>query len=300
MLLKRGKMHTYLESVGFSSIKGRREMDRLAGDTVLHFYEKNIFEDENGRLMGEFSREYAPGMGMTVCGEFDEGGDFHPEYSFPFFRGAAISSEEESDLEKHAGKESFAGACDDPRVGVTIIFYLINMGEYLSKPANGGENRKYGPVKFSALAKEGEILLPVRKDLSREKERGNNYQEHTRLVSEARFGNEEAIESLTMEDIDAYAMLTERVKNEDILSLVDTSFMPYGIECDQYSIIATIISCEKVRNIYSGEHIYQMEIEVCDITMDLCINADRLYGEPKVGRRFRGLVWLQGYICFSG
>ena len=45
-----------------------------------------------------------------------------------------------------------------------------------------------------------------------------------------------AIENLTLEDIDTYSMLSRRIANEDILSIVDSYFMPYGIESDQYSI----------------------------------------------------------------
>ena len=62
-------------------------MDRLVSQTVLHFDRRNLFRDDNGRMIGEFSRDYAPDMGMTVCGEFDENGDFHPDYSFPYLRG---------------------------------------------------------------------------------------------------------------------------------------------------------------------------------------------------------------------
>ena len=65
-------MHTYLESVGFRKIRSRREMDRLVSQTVLHFDRKNLFRDDNGRMIGEFSRDYAPDIGMTVCGEFDD------------------------------------------------------------------------------------------------------------------------------------------------------------------------------------------------------------------------------------
>ena len=47
-------------------------MDRLVSQTVLHFDQRNLFRDDNGRMIGEFSRDYAPDMGMAVCGEFDE------------------------------------------------------------------------------------------------------------------------------------------------------------------------------------------------------------------------------------
>ena len=41
-----------------------------------------------------------------------------------------------------------------------------------------------------------------------------------------------------------------------------------------------------------------MQLEVCDVSIDACINAERVEGLPAVGRRFRGLVWLQGVVHF--
>ena len=35
------------------------------------------------------------------------------------------------DIEKHSEKESYAGVCDDPNLGVTLIFYLQNVCDYL-------------------------------------------------------------------------------------------------------------------------------------------------------------------------
>ena len=39
------------------------------------------------------------------------------------------------DIEKHSEKESYAGVCDDPNLGVTLIFYLQNVCDYLSEKA---------------------------------------------------------------------------------------------------------------------------------------------------------------------
>lgn len=272
-------------------------MDRLISQTVLHFDNKNLFHDENGRTIGEFSRDFAPDMGMTVCGEFDEKGDFHPDYSFPYLRASQVTSYEEVNLERHVEKQSFAGAVDDPRVGITIIFYVINMGEVLCKCGRVSPDDKFDAVKISGLAREGKILLPAIKNEWWEKQEKRNIREHMKLVSAAKQGDEEAIENLTLEDMDAYSMLQRRVEKEDIFSIVDTNFMPYGIECDQYMIVGTIQDVQKVKNDLSEEEVWKMELKICDMVMDVCINTDRLIGEPAVGRRFRGLVWLQGEIC---
>ena len=46
------------------------------------------------------------------------------------------------------------------------------------------------------------------------------------------------------------------------------------------------------------EEIYQMTINCNDLIFDMCINAKDIYGEPMIGRRFKGSIWMQGYINF--
>ena len=252
-------------------------MDRLVSQTVLHFDRRNLFRDDNGRMIGEFSRDYAPDMGMTVCGEFDENGDFHPDYSFPY-------------------KQSFAGAVDDPRVGITIIFYVINMGQILCKCGLVSPDDKFEGVKITGLAREGKIILPAIRNEWWDKQVTKSLKDHIKLVNEARKGDEDAIENLTLEDMDTYSMLQRRVEKEDILSIVETNFMPYGIECDQYTIVGTIMDVQKLKNDMSEEEVWKMELSVCNMSIDVCINAESLIGEPSVGRRFRGQIWLQGTV----
>ena len=86
------------------------------------------------------------------------------------------------------------------------------------------------------------------------------------------------------------------MEKEDILSIVETNFMPYGIECDQYTIVGTIMDVQKLKNDMSEEEVWKMELSVCNMSIDVCINAESLIGEPAVGRRFRGQIWLQGTV----
>ena len=44
--------------------------------------------------------------------------------------GENISSNEDITVERHAEKESYAGVCDDIKVGALLIFYLQNMVTY--------------------------------------------------------------------------------------------------------------------------------------------------------------------------
>ena len=121
-----------------------------------------------------------------------------------------------------------------------------------------------------------------------------------RMIAAARDGDQDAIESLTLEDIDMYAAISRRSKKEDVLTIVESYFMPYGIACDQYSIMGNILNVQLVQNSLTEEFIYILTLECNELTFDICINKLDLLGEPLPGRRFRGTVWIQGMVDFMG
>ena len=45
-----------------------------------------------------------------------------------------------------------------------------------------------------------------------------------------------------MNDMDLYSSLSRRIMKEDVLSIVESSFIPYGIESDQYVVIGEILN----------------------------------------------------------
>ena len=51
-----------------------------------------------------------------------------------------------------------------------------------------------------------------------------------------------------MEDIDAYTMIARRIQHEDVYTIVDSYFMPYGLECDLYNVMGEITECRPVKN----------------------------------------------------
>lgn len=220
------------------------------------------------------------------------------EYYFPFFRGTGITSREKVTVERHTDKESYAGACDDLRIGVTMIFYLQNLAEYMQEKYKGLKDPGDRPVTVSGLASEGKILFPLQKDKEAVKVERELSKNRTNLIAAARNGDEEAMESLTMEDMDTYSMISQRIVTDDVLTIVDSYFMPYGIECDQYNVLGEILDIMKFKNILTGEEICQMTIESNDIQFDICINSKDLLGEPAVGRRFKGTIWLQGQLHY--
>lgn len=291
-------MHKYLRAIGFSRIRTPKQMHDLVMEVIQNADKRSYTSNSETTMLAEFCKDFANRIGMTVCGEFDEKDEFSYEYSFPYFRGDGISTEEDISVERHAEKESYAGVCNDLRVGVSLIFYLQNMIDYAKI--------KYGerlPVRgtsltLSALSIGGKVVLPIRKnkaDIEKiEKETTNR----NKLIAQARQGDEEAIETLTLEDMDTYNAVSKKIRTEDVLSLVDTYFMPYGVECDQYSVLGEILDCSTEKNKVTGEELWILGITCNDLIFDVCINKKDLYGEPAPGRRFKGTIWMQGIINF--
>ena len=89
------------------------------------------------------------------------------------------------------------------------------------------------------------------------------------------------------------------IQHEYLYSIVDTCFMPTGMECDQYSIIGDILEVNKLHNTLTNEAMWQFLIECNDVQFGVLINQSDLLGEPTVGRRFKGDVWLQGCVDFT-
>lgn len=291
-------MHSYLRAVGFSKITKRSSIRQIITDVVENYDDKTIVKDHPEGVFAEFSKDYGCDCGITVCGQYDENNVFYPDYYFPFFRGTGITTQENVIIERHTEKESFAGACDDLRIGVTLIFYLQNAAEYMKEKYKSGMLPDGQPLTLSGLAREGKILFPVEKDKEAVKAERELTKNRNHLIAAARNGDEEAMESLTMEDMDTYSMISQRIVTDDILSIVDSYFMPYGIECDQYSVMGEIIDYTTFENIITGEKICQITIECNDMQFDVCINREDLLGELKIGRRFKGIIWLQGQLHY--
>lgn len=291
-------MHKYLRAIGFSKIQTPKQMHELIMDVIQSADKRSYTSNSETTMLAEFSKDFADRIGITVCGEFDEKDEFTFEYSFPYFRGDGISTEEDISVERHAEKESYAGVCNDMRVGVSLIFYLQNMMDYAKIKYGNRLPIRGTSLTLSALSNSGKILLPIRKneaDMARiEKETTNR----NKLIAQARAGDEEAIETLTLEDMDTYNAISKKIRKEDVLSLVDTYFMPYGVECDQYSVMGEITDCSSTKNRMTEEELYIMTVSCNDLVFDVCINKKDLYGEPMPGRRFRGNIWMQGIINF--
>lgn len=292
-------MHSYLRAIGFSNINNRIELNQLLDNVTENASKKSTIELNNKGNLTELTMEFGEGMGITLRGELDEAGVFHMEHYFPSIVGQNVSTREEVGINKRVDSEAYTGMCDDFRLGVSLIFYLQNVIDYLEKKNQNMPMNTSFSITLAALSLEGRILLPIEMDEVQVRNITAEAKYRNNLIAEAKKGNQDAIDSLTIDDIDTYAMISRRAKKEDIYSIVDTSFIPFGSESDNYSIIATITECNLMKNTMTKEEIYDLQLVCNDIAFRLCINKEDLLGEPLVGRRFKGNIWMQGSIAFS-
>ena len=292
-------MQQYLRAVGFSEKKKKKDLRELlysvieGSDTI-----NNINTDRNSVLV-EYTKQFAGPCGLYLRAEIDEDKNLVVDFYYPFLNPTTISTCEDLSIERHAANESFAGICEDVRVGTSIIFYLQNGVDYMKSFAKNTFNRSGNSIYLAGLSTSGTILLPIKKNEMELQKVKQASSDRIAKITAAREGNEQAIESLTLEDIDTYSTISKKILTEDILTLVDSYFMPYGVECDNYSVLAEIEECNMYHNYITDEEIYVMTLNLNDLKFEICINKNDVLGEPMVGRRFKGTIILQGKVEFA-
>ena len=290
-------MHKFLRAIGFSDFR-KKDLEIVIEDIINKPEIMRVAKDSDENEFAELSREYSNGMGLRIVGNFENNNSFRLDHYFPYYIGTGITTQEKIDIEKHYDKESYAGICDDANLGITLIFHLQNTADYLSEKNNNVISSNIFGACLAGLSTEGKILLPVKQTVAKEKEY-SRAKKRSELVTKAIDGNQEAIDNLALEDMDMYSLLSRRIEKEDILSIVSTTMIPYGIENDLYNIIAEILDYNKVRNSLTNELVYILNVKCNNLIFDVCINEKDLLGEPAIGRRFKGNLWMQGSICLD-
>lgn len=291
-------MHKYLKAIGFTELKKKQGIREILKQTADEFdLQRAVSLDETSEFC-ELKKQYGDNVGISVYGEMDQDKIFEREYYVPYFEGSGITTYADVLVERRIEKEMYIGICEDVKVGASIIFHIQNAIEYMKEKQLGGLAKKTTSVTLSGLGSSGMILFPISKDEHLEKTRKEEERNRMMLLSAARNGDQEAMESLTLDDIDTYSKVSKRLITEDIFTIVETYFMPYGVECDEYSILGEIIDLRKTQNKVTQETLYIMTLDVNELQFDVCIPEKEVMGVPEVGRRFKGNIWLQGKINF--
>lgn len=289
-------MHTYLRAIGFRDCKSRQQLEDIYRCTLNTPNRKIMTTISVDTSLLQFEKDFGKDFGLSLIGEYDNNGALSIEHYFPYMKGQRIMQFENIIIQKQTDKESYAGVCEDYHLGMTIIFYIINIADYAKSKWLNYSNRQITNVRFSGLCINGVILLGMHHTKQEIAIDAKGRERRNHLLESAREGDMDAMEQLTYDEMNTYTSISSRIIREDVLSIIDTSFMPCGVECDHYMIIGNIYAVEKLQNTYSREIVYNLLVEANGLVINVCINEADLQGEPRVGRRFRGEIWLQGVV----
>lgn len=157
-------MHKYMRAIGFSEYTDRKKIKELLTDVIMNSDQRAYTINQEETMQGEFCKDFASDMGISVCGEFDDDDKFIYDYYYPYLKGKGVTTYEDVSVERHAAKDSYAGICDDIKVGISLIFYLRNMIPYVKAQSTGMLPVRGTSLTLSALSISGSIMMPILKD----------------------------------------------------------------------------------------------------------------------------------------
>lgn len=327
-------MHKYLRAVGFSEFEKKSQMDEFFKTNLNDSHLISTYISQDMRVCGQYDVPVCQNAGISVIGEQEHNALALIDFYYPYLKGYDYTIIQECTIERHSDKESYAGIIDDYRMGIALIFHLTNGNVYNSLIKTHKVNEiKIDRIFLSALSISGRIILPV-ENKSHNGEETNEFADKNKVnmdydnIPDGGYDIEEEdddessnpITDRIIEKLGDYSdglgtkaisigiginipkspvgIQENRLMNEDLYSIVETSLVPYGIECDKYQIVAEILSVNKKKNIYTNEILIEMRVDTMGLQFNLMINEKDLDGEPLPGRRFRGVIWLLGEVEF--
>ena len=289
-------MHRFLRSVGFAALKKRRDEDWLLRKIEKEFSASTSFKGADGEEQVALDLFLDKGMGIVLRGSWRKDGSFRPEFYYPYLTGGKASTMVPCQVERHSAHSEFSGFLEDMKLGFMLIFFVQNGIQYEKACGQAEVAVQSGGVNLSALSVNGKVLIPIHKDADQLEVARTLAAAKEALLEAAKQGDEDAMETLTIGEYQEAAIVAERLEEEDVYSIVDTTFMPCGVESDHYSVLGNIKAVRSVKNPWTDEDVYVMSLECNDMEFDVAINALDLEGEPEPGRRFKGDIWLQGKL----
>lgn len=270
-------MHRFLKSAGFPDYLDEKGAIALLEQEVAR--PENLYEElniETGTALREYRLMLNGAVGICTGFLIPEHHDPVLAYYFPFCETFDTESTADCILEPHTYTETYSGIIDDLAPGISLIFHMSNSLDFKRKILAGTDPlRSFRGTHLSAFAVEGKVLLPVVKpeDLPPTPIMDNTYMEE-----------------------DEQIFLLERMQTEDLYSVVDQTFIPWGVECDQYSIVGEITEVGELINNLTGIPLWLLKVNCNDVNFRLCMRKDDLLGEPLAGRRIKCGIWLSGHV----
>lgn len=291
-------MLLYIKALGFSEYDTKAKAEQLVAQVIDNPTNRYISNDTKGGVRVEYYKSYGKDFGLVVRGEINDKEELVVHTLIPYAKGRAIMDTHEIDIAPNDEKHSYSGYCEERKSGTPVSFFLQNLVDYLEIEE---EERDvyFDGVRLSLFAIEGTVILPIEKDEEDENLELAEQMIREELLNQAREGSEDAMDALEEEAIEATKILRERLKNEDLLTILEGFFIPLGDDEDIYSVLGTIDEAKKLVNRITKETVWRIRLKCMNMTFDVFLNDVDLVGKPMKGMRFKGTSWVHGLIEFD-
>ena len=119
-------MHKYLRAVGFYNILHKSEENDILKRMEEEYTTCSHYQDSFGEDQVEMDIALAPGAGVILRGTLDEQKKFHREFYFPYLQNEEKTVGSPSEIDRKLDKDAYSCMCDEARLGISLIFHLIN------------------------------------------------------------------------------------------------------------------------------------------------------------------------------
>lgn len=210
--------------------------------------------------------------------------------AFPFLIGSSQLVAPIFYLEETISEESYHCIVENRFLYSPLVFSIINTLEIMTFPEIELAEQSIHSFNISGLSSSGKIILGTNTSYEFYKE---YVDKASTPIAELKIATDEDELHTYNQSFDA---LNRLCHNEDVLSIVDSSIIPFGYQSCVYSIIGHIVDIKYLTNPLSNQRMYLLIVKCLDFYIDILINQEDLEGEPQCGRRFSGIVYLQAYI----
>ncbi len=241
----------------------------------------------------DIKRKYTDSISLLVRSVVREENALDVRLFMPVSTKGAFIKSENVEVSFHSDNLAALALTESQGGGIPLAFLVINAEDY--EDAIITRSKVHG-IYLSAFSSEGMIVLPIEEDVFFDDEQ----EENAESVSSHFMESAGMIEkSMTEEEFyEEMTFIQKLFKTEDVLSVLEVYLFPVENVESMYSLLGIIESVDKESIRDSEGFIYRLRIKTMGISLDLLINEKDLLGEPEVGRRFKGNVWLQGRIDF--
>lgn len=285
-------MNKRLSSIGFKNIITPMQFKNLKSDIVSNPSGRYYLSVAGGDNYIEFYKEYGEKIGLTVKGTVDDNNNIKIEKLSAFAGPFNHLNVLEASVEYLDEENDYYVVCEDAENGNQIVFYLQNVYEYKKLSDDFNIDRVF----IAGLSDFGKIILPIKKEEGYSELKEQFKRDRRDIIKKSREGDMASFKELLNDMDEITSIILDRIKDEDLLSVIEGYIMPYDDDYAMYSILGDIVAVRSMRNSHSNETVWGLSVNVTGTCFDVFISVGDLIGVPSVGMRFMGVCWLQGFI----